>query len=284
MANEGLYLTTMKMVGKSLLVILFIPLFIIFLAATSVRFQLLNQNFYIGSFEKHSVYQQTSDNLKNLIVESYGQEAVSSKQIKTYTDLLTPDTLKLFIEKNIQNIFNFLNYQTPELTVYIPIDKIPATLLPPNFVLKQDSVPLSTFMGYFGRPGATIDPIFLQRARLVMTGSFVLWVVSLLLVIGVLIFQAKLTEKDKRYVSPAVTLIIAGVVSLIAIVIINLLKSTVAEEWAMSVEPSQILFGPIVFSLVSSILTLWTYMTIAAIFLGGAFLFFKKEVLVKKNV
>lgn len=267
----------MRILGKSVLTILFIPLFLIFLATTSIKFQLLNPNFYINSFSQHNVYQETSDDIKTLIKQNSKNEIqTQNSELNTYLSLLSPENLQDFTQNNIKNIFKFLNKQTKELIVYLPLDKIPASVLPFGFLLKGNEVPLSTLLAYFGRPGATIDPILLQRAQLITTASLLLWILSLALLCLIIFTQIRITSKGKRLVSPGLSLFLSGLISIGVVGIVSLMKVDILKQWSTSTEPSQILFGPIVSALVSSITNLWLYIGAATITVG-AILFFVKR-------
>lgn len=266
----------MRVFGKISLTLLFIPLFIIFLATTSIRFQLLNANFYISSLANGNVYQQTSDNLKSLI-ENNTQPGTQNEEVNTYLSLITPDNLKEVTENNIKNLFEFLNGKSTELIVFLPLDKIPASVLPFGFLLKGNEIPLDTLLTYFGRPGATINPIVLQRAQLITTASLLLWFLSILLLLLIIYSQIKMTLRGKRLVAPGVSLLLSGLLSLIAVGVVNVMKFNITRDWATSTEPSQVLFGPIVGALVTPITTLWTYIGIATVFSGIVLFFFKKR-------
>lgn len=115
------------LVGLPLFVLLVtgILLSIIFITLTS-------RDTYTGAFAATGMYQQFADsfrqNLATYVAGGATDTPVGGDFVSGLPDLISSqvdaELIETVVNNNLQNIFNYLNYSSPELLVYIPISRI----------------------------------------------------------------------------------------------------------------------------------------------------------------
>jgi hypothetical protein len=202
----------MKVAAQVLLIILFVILFLVGLLAGTFKFQLLDYNFWQGTFEKHNVYQNLAAASKNSLESQVGAGGGSKNDARVLTDLITSANVKDFVDKNLQNILSFVNGKTPQIIVYLPVKIIPRSLLPNNLIGIQSDIPLKDLLTKFNYQNYQSLPLqslgrLGRLTALVFMGS-----VSLLVVIMILLVF--LVRDGDRFVAPGIAVFLSGVITL----------------------------------------------------------------------
>lgn len=161
----------MKQFIKILASIVLIPLFLLTLFSGSVKYQLLNDEFLVQTFEKHGVY-------NNLQIEVISY--LNSKNANIAPELITSANIKDFVDKNIVNVLNFLKGNITELKFYIPVAKIPKEYLPKKLGTLEQEMTAKELMEKFNISG--VDPIIYDQFKI--TGKVVNYIFYVFLVIA----------------------------------------------------------------------------------------------------
>lgn len=104
----------MKTFASILLVIFFIPLLLISVVSYTLKFQLLDYNFWQSTFQKNNVYQNLASESKGSFESQINSEGGNKNDIQVLTDLITPDNTKDVVDKNLQNFLSFANGLSPK--------------------------------------------------------------------------------------------------------------------------------------------------------------------------
>lgn len=264
----------MKFVLKLILTILFVPLFLILLIVVTARFQLLAPSFWENAFNANDTYSQLSVSInKNLVAQTIAEGGTGS-DIRIFTDLISPENLKDVIDKNIVNVLTYANGKAKEIIVYLPINKIPKSLLSINFNKVTDQTPLPNLLKEFNVSG--ISPAQIQ---LISRAGFVVWVfliVSIILPVLLLYLLYLLIDSGKRLVAPGLALVLAGVVTTAAYVIGTVIRINWTKDLAGSVNTGDSIIGILAPPILGAVVKVWLLYAISAMILGIILFFIKK--------
>lgn len=258
---------------KTILVIIFIPVFTIAVIATSVKYQLLSPKFWKNTLSQNNVYKDIAATVKTLADSKTIKGGGNPRDIKILTDVVTPELTQDFMEKNITNILDYANGKRKDLIAYIPISKIPKNLAPKSVGLNQEEIPFDSLLAKFniGQNALPLTQIayFGKAVNYVLVFSY-----AVSLVIAILLFV--LTEKGSRFFSFALALtlsgiLIAAIVRLLNFAHQNFLSNPVTDShFGISILK---ILGPLV---LSELLMVWNVVGITAIVVGLIFMFIKK--------
>ncbi len=254
----------MKFTAKLVLILLFIPLFLVGILAISVKFQVLQPDFWQTTFRANDVYTKLAVALKNTAETQTVKEGGSLQEARVLTNLITSSNLQDFIEKNLENILDFANGKVKEAIVYIPINKLPGGLLPKNLGKISENMPLATLLAEFNVHGiqkAQIDS--LSQVGLWSTRFLIADLVLIGLILAGLIF---LVDEGNRFVAPGIAFLISGLLILAVSLFV----------WVKGSEPSQVLLSTFAPYVLGKILRLWMWAGVTAVILGLILLFVKK--------
>lgn len=258
----------LKAILKPLLVVLYIPFFLILLVLVSVKFQLLVPKFWINSFEKYDTYQRIEDLVPNMIEASKEREGEDNIDPRFLTALITKENLKPFLEKNIEFILNFANGKSETWMVYMPIETLPKNLLP-NFLTTSSEVPLETIISFVSRGNP--KPIQIPY-QVPMTGNFALLAV---VVWSILLGLYCLLLRKLKVLSTS--LIVSGVFTALLVLAINTARIAIQNLWLKEAHPSQLLLMTFAPQLINQIIFLWLIFSIVSILLGIILKVFTKK-------
>lgn len=239
----------MKVFLRIVLSLFFIPVFLIFLLLTSLKFQLLNYNFVISSFEKNKIYDNVQSFQQSVLLEQEKKGSKAELDIE-----ITPAMAKEFLEKNLKSILGFINGESGQIMIFIPnIGETELTKLAPNF------------------PKEMLDNIQ-KWAGFVMPA----WVITLGLILGIIFVLFKLGwKKDKFsegfFICISLVLVILGL--LVRFFLIQMGRDLVKPGIS---EPSQVLIGMMANSLLPEIVNLWIIIAFSLIPLSIGILILKK--------
>ena len=97
----------MKVLGKILLIVLSIPVFLLCILSINFRFQLLEPGFWTNSLEKGNVYSQVSDLLKDRLITKVTASGGRASDIGDLGSLISPRNLRIFVEVNVESILSY---------------------------------------------------------------------------------------------------------------------------------------------------------------------------------
>jgi hypothetical protein len=265
----------MKLVAKVILTIIFIPVFLVFLLAINLRFQLLTQPFWEKSFVSGDVYSKLSlainENLESQVIAQGGK----ASDVTVLTGLISPANLQDMIDKNINNFLEYANGKSGEIIVYIPVSKIPKSLLSPNFSLINEQVSLPELIREFDVKGITPSQIQMI-SHFGQMSSIGLFLAALLLVL-ILSLLYLLVRSGQRLVAPGIALILSGISGMAVVFLGTLIQNSWTESLAGNSGTLSLFTGIIVPPIMEGVLKMWSPFAIGAIILGIVFLFLKKS-------
>lgn len=264
----------MRTVGSILLMVLFVPLLLLGVLSLTVKFQLLNSNFWLSTFEKNDVYSRVANEVKTSAEDQVKKEGGSLNDAKVLTDLISPTNLKDIVSKNLTYTLDYMNGKTSRFNAYIPISMMPRDLLPASIAGRSDTVPVETLLSEYNVRGIGKNQIWIL-------GTVGLWVtrliiVDLAIVIILLLSLFFLTEKGKKFWSIGTALILTGLIVLFASGFLEVIRSSMITDWPVSNEPSQHILGTFLPFLLQNILNIWFGIG-GLLVIGGIALFFVKR-------
>lgn len=207
--------------------------------------------------------------------EKVATQGNSKSEAGDLTGLFTPANVKDFTENNIGNLLNFINGKYAEIVVYVPIDKIPKSLISTTFYGIEKEMPLSALLTELGITGINSSQI--EQIKIINPVSTAALLISLIAVFAVLLALFKLTDLHKRYVFPGLALFFAGLLLLIG----SQTGQVLVGDWIQSLPLQENLTGkiPVVVlpTIISGITKLWILEAILGICSGLALFFIGKK-------
>ena len=94
----------MKILIQIPLVVLLITFLLMGILTVSVKVLLLSPSFWQKSFETHNVYGTLAEKLRTQLEDKTVKEGGRRTDAVTLTQLITPENLKSFINRNVTNI------------------------------------------------------------------------------------------------------------------------------------------------------------------------------------
>ena len=253
----------MKTFASFILIIIFIPIFLVWLLALTVKFEVLDPQFWQNTFGKHDVYSQLAVSLKNDAVNQITKQGGNKNEAKVLTDLITPLNLKSFVDQNLANLLNYANGKKSQLFVYIPYKLIPKNYLPTDLTNLSEQMPIDAFMSKFNITTISYDQIQqISRFGPIINYSVILSSVVLLL-FSLLLYL--LVDNDHRPVGISVVFITCGALAII-------LAEYVQRIQINTIETVLIVVNPTIYELTR----FWIWTGVALIVVGVAVVFFKK--------
>lgn len=265
----------MKFTANLILVLFIIPLFIIGILLSSVKFQLLAPSFWQTTFRSNNVYTNLANVLKDTAEQQTVKDGGSLQEARILTNLITPSNLQDLIEKNVKNILDFANGKTKEAVVYIPIKVLPKGLLPTNLGKIKENTSLTTLLEEFHVQGIQEQQVN-NFSKTGQTVTFLLTIDIALLVVSLIGFFF-LTDKGKRFAAPGVMFILTGVLILAITLFGYAVRGSMLTDWVKGTEPSQHILAPFAPYVLEGILKVWLIFGIFAILMGIVLIFLKKK-------
>lgn len=264
----------MRIIAQVFLVFSFICIFFVGLISATLKFEILNGNFWQKTFEKQTVYQDLASVFKDSFEEQVSKEGGSVGDVKVISSLMTEENTRDIVDKNIRNILGFVNGEKNRIDIYLPLDKIPSDFLPQNVTKLGNEIPLTQLLIKLNFQD--LQNIRLERfSRLGETNSYILiGTFCLFSVVSILIFF--LTRSGSRFIVPAMAFIISsGITFLLAILFsdtIRILSDDLITRSSVAAVAIAIVLPPVTFEIVN------TWKVISLVFLlMGVILFFVKK-------
>lgn len=264
----------MRSVIQIFLVISFIGLFFVGLISATLKFGILNNNFWQKTFEKHAVYQDLATVFRSSFEEQVGEEGGNVEDVKLISNLMTEENTKDIVDKNIKNILGFVNGKENQINIYLPLSKIQSDLLPQNIAKLGNEIPLTQLLTKLNFQD--LQNIKLERfSRLGETNSYLLiGTLCFFSIVSILIFF--LTKSGSRFIAPAAAFILSGgitfllaILSLDAVHILSndlMLRPSVAAVAVATVLPPTVI----------EIVYIWKIISLLFLLIGVVLFFVKK--------
>jgi hypothetical protein len=264
----------MHFVLKIILTIIFVPLFLILLIAVTFRFQFLVPTFWENTFSTSNTYSNLAVSInKNLVAQTIS-EGGSRSDVNILTDLITPENLKDVINKNIVNVLSFANGSAKEITVYVPINKIPKSLLTKNFGSISDQMSLTTLLKEFNVSGITPAEIQMVSRLGVIAWAFLITFTTLSVLVLYCLYL--LVDQTKRLIAPGVALILAGVAGMVTYLLGTVIRINWTKDLAGSTNTGDSIIGTVAPPVIGAVVRVWLIYAITLIILGIVLFFIKK--------
>lgn len=108
----------MKSIAKLILIILLVPISLVAVIASTVKFQLLEPKFWQDVFKSNNVYINLSKDLKVYTEDQIIKGGGKKSDLESLTNVITPDIIEDFTVRNLDNFLGFANGKKKELLVY----------------------------------------------------------------------------------------------------------------------------------------------------------------------
>jgi hypothetical protein len=271
----------MKFIAKFILTVIFIPVFLAFLFAVNLRFQLLTPLYWEDIFSLSGTYSELSSSVSKSLVSQTVAQGGSAGDVKILTDLLSPENLKDVINTNIINVLQYANGKAKEITVYLPIEKIPVTLVPGNFTNISERMSLTDFLKEFNISGISASQI--QSVSRLGLGSWIFLTSTVLVMFLLLYLLYLLVKSGKHLVAPGLALVISGITAFLIRGIIVVIENDWVKALVTSANTGNLLIGIIVPPVIQGVLKIWSSFAAGAIVLGVILFFIKKPLYNSKS-
>ncbi len=263
----------MKFTAKLLLVILFIPIFVATLVAASIKYQLLAPNFWKDSMSGASVYKDLSSVIRTSFETKTVTGGGTKNDVKILTDIASPDNVRDFMERNVDNILNFANGKSEVLLVYLPISKIPKELAPKSDALNSEVIPATALLAKFN-----IDQSFLPNSQISYAGRSAnyLLIITLTLSALVLISLFALTEHGGKFVGPGVAFVSSGAITILIVNVLNMARLNAPKDLIKSSSFANKIVNIIAPVILEDVFKIWLVVGIASVAVGIVLFFLKR--------
>jgi hypothetical protein len=265
----------MKLVAKVILIIIFIPVFLVFLLAINLRFQLLAPSFWEKSFVSGDVYSKLSLEINNNLESQVITQGGKVGDVTILTDLTSVANLQDTINKNINNFLEYANGKSGEIIVYIPVGKIPKSLLSQNFSLISEQVTLPELFKEFNV--TEISPAQIQMISYFGQISSIGLLLAALLLVLILSLLYLLVRPGQRLLAPGIALILSGIFGMAVVFLGTLIQNSWTENLTGSSGTMSLFTGIIIPPIMGGVLKMWSPFAIGAIILGIVLLFLKRS-------
>jgi hypothetical protein len=264
----------MKITAQVLIIIFFVILFFIGLISATFKFGLLDYNFWQNSFGKHDVYQNLATVSKSSFESQINKEGGNKNDIRILTDLITPENAKDVVDNNLRNLLNFTNGASPQLNVYLPIDKVPKNLLPKNIIGIKSEMPIADLLAKFNfQNQQNLQLQNLSHLGIYATYFFGGCVFFLLLL---LIFFILLTEKGKRFIGLGVAFVLSGSLTFFLANVGVGLNAVLSDDLINNSSITTVFAGTIFPPVIREILSVWQILGLILLCVGFILFFVRK--------
>ena len=250
-------------------------MFLLLILAVNFRLQFLSASFWQSNFNTNNIYAKLSSSISKDLESQTVAEGGRVSDVKPLTDIVTPENLKDVIGKNIVNVLNYANGKSPDLLVYIPVSKIPKSLLSKSITGLKEQMKLSDLVKQFNVEGVSLAQI--QAASRFGIIAWMLLIVTLLFLALLFYCIYLLVSPGKQLVAPGLAFILSGITIYLFSRIGNAVQTSLANDLSSSQSLGNSIVRIIVPSIIRGFLSVWTLSAIIATILGIILLFFKKN-------
>lgn len=264
----------MKIVIQALLVILFLPPFLIALFSYTLKFQLLNYTFWQETLTKNNVYTDLAANTKTSFDNQIAKEGGNKNDIKVLTDLITPDNTKDFLDKNIQNVLNFANGLTPQINIYLPVNKVPKDLMPKDLSDLKPQMTLYDLLTKFNFQD--YQSLHLENLANLGKESGYIFAGSVIIALLVMVLFFSLAGDGKMLIGGGLAFIFSGGLTLLLVKAGGALSVDLINRRVASTSITSVIFETIFPPVINQIILTWQTIGIVLIVVGIILFLIKK--------
>ena len=240
----------------------------------SVKFLLLSPSFWQKSFETHNVYGTLAEKLRTQLEDKTVKEGGRRTDAVTLTQLITPENLKSFINRNVTNILGYANGKNTDLIVYIPVKILPPDLLAKNLSPIAEETPLTNLLTKLNMGSQT------EQIRMIpLVGKSVDLILIAVLGLGTLLFLLLtiLTDRGQRFLAPGMAFLTAGIMTILSIIEGNTLRINMAKDLVQKSSAAEVVLGYLAPPLIYELLKNWLIGGAIFILVGATLLYFRKK-------
>ena len=235
----------------------------------------MSTRFWLATFEKNNVYDNLAGVLKTGVEKRTVEKGGNRGDAAFLTNLATASNLKDVTEKNLTNILSFLNGESKELNVYIPINKIPKGLLPKNIKPISETMTIEELLKQFNIMG--IQNAQIKNLASVGSWSTYFWVLNMAL-IGLIVFLLiRLTDHRSKFIASGAAFILSGILVFALSAFGYAVRGSMLTDWVKGSEPTQVLLAPFAPYILGEVLKMWFFAGIALLTSGGVLLVLRKK-------
>lgn len=273
-----------------------------FLPLTSLKYQLLDEDFVVSKFRQADVYPQVERGLReafrytvitqlpnqsiNVEKLTVGERKEIERQISETASVITADKIQDATENNIVKILGFINGKNPKLTLYLPLRKwgLPLSLDADQLELFSENSDVEEIIdaGILPVKKEQIDKFFYYS-----TGLHNVWWIMLALLVILIVLHYFLSTSPSKTRSVAKLLIFSGGVGLGFSAVLNTLSKQLLASLPYFRGFVQILIAALLPPLTSEIIKLWIIISSTATMIGFVtisvnYLYFKRKENIEK--
>lgn len=272
----------MKLLGKILLIIIFIPTFLAFVLSINVRYQFLSSNFWIDTFRKNDIYFQMSQIIGNKFTKKVIDSGSSKSDVTVLANLISPSAIGNFIEENIRSVLSYANGTSSEIAVYVPfsINNLKRDADSQKLESSLEKMNLQDFLDDFSVRG--IEESDIKIISKIGPYSWVLMFSTFAFLLIVLTLIYLLVDSGRRLTAWGIPLTLSGTFILGMSYFCNLFGKIMAVGFTQSENIATSLAAIIILPVIRNVTAIWIWFGIS--FLGlGVLLFFIKKPAINKT-
>jgi hypothetical protein len=264
----------MKVAAQVLLIVFFIILFFVGLISTTFKFQLLDYNFWQNAFQKHNVYQNLAVVSRNSFESQIAKEGGNKNDVKVLTDLITEENAKDVVNHNLRNLLNFTNGKSYQINVYLPVDKVPRSLLPKNISGVKTEMPITDLLTKFNFQDWQKLPWQDLSNLGKISYYFFIGTISLLLLIFILLIL--LVENGARFIGLGTVFVLSGGFTFFLINIVANINKVLTQGVVQGSSIMSVVVGTIMPPILNEMISSWQILGVILLIAGVTLFFIKK--------
>ena len=221
-------------------------------------------------------YSKLSSSISKSLESQTIAEGGRASDVKIFTDIASAENLRDLIEKNINIVLQYADGKTGELTVYIPVSKIPKALLSKNFKGVTEYMSASELIKEFNI--SVISPQQLQMISQVGKAVWALLIVAFLLSMLHIYLLYLLVDSGKRLIALGFPIFLSGLIVFILSASGTIIRVNLEKDLTGSTNLGDLLIGIVAPPIVQGILSVWSIFAVVTIVIGSVLFFVKKPV------
>jgi hypothetical protein len=264
----------MKFILKTALSILLVFFFLAFSISATIKFQILKISFWENTFQLSGSYVTLSE----AVIDSLEMQVLAGggtkDDIAVFTDLATAGNLKDLVNRNIENFLNYVNGKSKEAFIYVPVGRLPKSLLPEEIGGIGQQIGLASFLNSTGVASVSASQIqkIQNTPRLVNLAFFA----SIVLMILTLAAFFALTEQGKRFGFAGFAMVASGGILSAAAKLIDLVNTGLFQSLVQRKDLGGVIVGVMAPPIITEISKVWLIIGIVAMVIGVILFFVKK--------
>lgn len=264
----------MKTAAQVLLSIFFAIIFFVVLISSAFKFQLLDYDFWQKTFQKHNVYQNLALVTKNSFEVQIAKDGGNKDDVKVLTDLITKENAKDVVDRNIKNFLSFMNGNSSQINIYIPVDRVPKNLLPKNISGMKTEMSLPDLLTKFNFQDWQKLPW--QELSNVGTTVNYLFFGSVFLLVIIFISLILLVKRRSRFIGLGIAFVLSGSFAFFLMNLASTLNIFLSNKLTQESSIAPVILGVVAPPVISEVTSYWKILSITLLIVGLALFFVKK--------